>query len=206
MSDARRALVTASRLHDAHYRWRCCARRDEIQSPEIRLALSVVPADAGSSARDYCVPVRTGNGNSGEELEKVRRWNAGRELATRFFRPPLARPSRTQREDQLHPHESGSQRIVPASGGLDVGLSSERPTASPLVGRAVPCAPYLTRPKGLRRAAAVHGVMHAAVYSLMITYRHRHLIYRVRDVSGTVAYAQRHQIHASIQCAIALRP
>ena len=50
---------------------------------------------------------------------------AWRGLATRFFRSPLARPSRTGREDQLHPDESGSQRIVRANRGLGVGLWSE---------------------------------------------------------------------------------
>ena len=135
VSDARRARS------DAPYRWRRRARCDEVQPREIPLALPPLPAYAGSSPRDHCVPARTGNGNNHRELEKVRRRKTWRGLATRFFRSPLARPSRTGRENQLHPDESGPQRIVPATGGLGVGLSSERSPAAALVGRAVLCAP-----------------------------------------------------------------
>lgn len=94
-----------------------------------------VPAYAGSSARDHGVPPRTGNSNNHQELEKVRRWKTWYGLATRFFRSSLAQPSRTGRENQLHPDESGPQRIVPATGGLGVGLSSERPPAAAMVGQ-----------------------------------------------------------------------
>ena len=65
----------------------------------------------------------------------------GVDWQTGFFRSPPARSSRTGRENQLHPDESGSQRIAPASRGLVVGISSKRPTAAKLVGRAVPCTP-----------------------------------------------------------------
>ena len=53
--------------------WQCRARGREIQPREMRLALPAVPAYAGSSACDYCVPARPGNGNDGQELEEVRR-------------------------------------------------------------------------------------------------------------------------------------
>ena len=114
---------------------RCRARRDELQPREIRLALPPVPAYAGSSARNHRVPTRTGNGNNHQELEKVRRCKTWYRLATRFFRPPLTRPSRTGRENKLHPDESGPQKIVPATGGLGVALWSERPTTAAMVGR-----------------------------------------------------------------------
>ena len=127
--------------------WRCRARRHEIQSREIHLALPPVSAHAGPSARNHRVPTRAGNGNDRQELEEVRRWKTWRGLATRFFRSSLARSSRTGRENQLHPDESGSQSIVPASRGLDVGISSKRPTAADLVGRAVPCTPKVRRPR-----------------------------------------------------------
>jgi len=65
-----------------------------------------------------------------KNLEEVRRWKTWRGLATRFLRPPPARSSRTRRENQLHPDESGPQRIVPASRGLVVGISSKRPPAA----------------------------------------------------------------------------
>src|SRR5439155_13180263 len=59
---------------------------------------------------------------------KAWRGLAWRGLAMRFFRSPLARPSRSGRENQLHPDESGSQRTVRASGGLAVGLPpNDRP-------------------------------------------------------------------------------
>jgi len=122
------------------------------------MALPPVPAYAGSSARDYCVPARAGNCKDHQELEEVRCRRAWRELATRFFRSPLARPSRTGRENQLHPDESGSQRIVRAIGGLGVGLSSERPSAAKSIGRAVLCAPRGTQNAGAhspRRARCV---------------------------------------------------
>ena len=57
----------------------------------------------------------------------------------------------------------------------------------------------------LQLAAAEHGVVNAAVYSRIVTYRHRHLICRASDISGSVAYAQRHQIHATIHRPVALR-
>jgi hypothetical protein len=91
--------------------WQCRARRHEIQPREIRLALPVVPAYARSSACDHCLSARPGNGNDGEELEKVRRRKARRGLATRFFRSPLSRSPRTGRENQLHPDESGSKGL-----------------------------------------------------------------------------------------------
>ena len=120
--------------------WRCGASRREIQPREIRLALPAVPAHARSSACNHCVSARTGNGNDAKELEEVHRRKAWRGMATRFFRSSLARSSRTGRENQLHPNESGSQRIVRASGGLDMGLLLER-SAAVLVGRAVLCTP-----------------------------------------------------------------
>ena len=132
VSDARRARS------DAPYRWRRRARCDEVQPREIPLALPPLPAYAGSSPRDHCVPARTGNCNNHQELEKVRRRKTWRGLATRFLRPQVARSSRTRRENQLHPNESGSQRIVPASRGLVVGISSKRPRAAELVGRGSP--------------------------------------------------------------------
>ena len=156
--------------------WRCRPRRDELQPREIRLALPPVPAYAGSSARDHGVPARTGNGNNHQELEKVRCRKTWRRLATRFFRSSLARPSRTGRENQLHPDESGPQRIVPATGGLGVVLSSKRPPAAALVGRVTPvravlwdrtprlaqeCEPYRL-PLRLRLSPAA-GCQHASV-------------------------------------------
>jgi hypothetical protein len=73
--------------------WRCRARRHEIQPRAIRLALPSLSAYAGSSARHYCVPARTGNANDRQELEEVRRGKTWSGLATRFFRAPLAQPS-----------------------------------------------------------------------------------------------------------------
>jgi hypothetical protein len=96
--------------------WRCRARRREIQSRAIRLALSSLPAYAGPSARDHGLSKRTRNGNDRQKLEKVRCWKTWRRLATRFFRSSVARPSRTGRENELHPNESGSKRIMRASG------------------------------------------------------------------------------------------
>ena len=58
----------------------------------------------------------------------------GIELATRFFRSSLTGPSRIGRKNQLHPDESGPQRIVPTTRGLDVGLSAKRSSAAELVG------------------------------------------------------------------------
>ena len=100
---ASRQKPTVPRRH-----WRCGAGRCEIQPREIRLALSAVPAYARSSARDHCVSARAGNANDGEELEKIHRRRAWRGVATRFFRSPFARSSRTGRENQLHPNESCS--------------------------------------------------------------------------------------------------
>ena len=82
--------------------WRCPARRHEIQPEAIELALPLMRAYARSSAGDYCVSARTGNANDREELEEVRRRNHGGGLATRFFRSPLARPSRIEGEDQSY--------------------------------------------------------------------------------------------------------
>ena len=76
------------------------------------------------------LPARTGNGNGDQELEKVCGRKTGRGLATRFFRSPSSRPSRTGREDQLHPDESGVQRFVRTRGRLDVGVSPKRPSAT----------------------------------------------------------------------------
>jgi hypothetical protein len=56
------------------------------------------------------VSARTRNGNERQELEKVRPWETSCRLAMRFLRSSLARPSRTGRENELHPDESGSQR------------------------------------------------------------------------------------------------
>jgi hypothetical protein len=104
------------------------------------MALPPPPADARSSARDYCVSARTWSENDCQEPEEVHRWKSWRALATRFFRSPLTRPSRTGRENQLYSDESCSQRVVRASAGLGLGLSSERPAVTELVGRAVLCA------------------------------------------------------------------
>ena len=109
--------------------WRRRARRHEIQSREIHLALPPVPAYAGSSACNRRVSTRAGNGNNRQELKKNHCWKTWRRLATRFLRQ-VARSSRTRRENQLHPDESGPQRIVPASRGLVVGISSKRPPAA----------------------------------------------------------------------------
>jgi hypothetical protein len=100
---ASRQKPTVPRRH-----WRCGAGRCEIQPREIRLALPAVPAYARSSACDHCVSARTGNGNDGEELEKIHRRRGWCGVATRFFRSPIARSSRTGRENQLHPTESCS--------------------------------------------------------------------------------------------------
>jgi hypothetical protein len=78
--------------------WRCRASRHEIQPRAIRLALPFVPAYARSSARHYCVPAPTGHANDRQELEEVRCRKIRRGLATRFFRSPPTRPSRTGRE------------------------------------------------------------------------------------------------------------
>src|SRR6266566_7658582 len=167
--DARRARS------DAPYRWRCCARCHEIQSREIHLALPPVPAYAGSSACDHRVSARTRHGNVRQELEKVRRWKTWRGLATRFLRPQVARSSRAARENQLHPDESGSQRIVRAPTGLVVGLSSKRPPAAALVGRAVLCAPR----RKSRRTARTHSTsLRAGCDAPYQTFAHRYAGFR----------------------------
>ena len=130
------------------YRQRC-ARRREVQSREIRLALPPVSADGGSSACDRCLP--TWNANDRQELEEVRCRTTSRGVATRFFRSPPAGSSRTRRKSELHSHESGSERVVRASRRLDVGLSVKQSPAAELVGRAVwslraaACTPFHSR-------------------------------------------------------------
>src|SRR5947207_13475189 len=51
--------------------WRGGARSHEVQPREVCLALSSLPAHAGSFARGPRFPARAGNGNGDQELEKV---------------------------------------------------------------------------------------------------------------------------------------
>jgi len=59
-----------------------------------------------------------------------------------FFDHRLRDHHELEEKNQLYPDESGSQRIVRASGGLDVGLSSKRPSATKMVARVVLCTPF----------------------------------------------------------------
>src|SRR5712692_806226 len=79
-------------------------------------------------------------------MEEVCGGKTRRELATRLLRSSPARPSRSGREDGLHPYESRPQGLVRTGGRLDVDLSATRPSASAArVGlrRAEDCPPYL---------------------------------------------------------------
>src|SRR5438046_7650947 len=56
------------------------------------------------------------------------------EMAAGLFRSSVAQRSGTAREDELHPDESSSQRLVQTRGRLGVGLSSERSPTAAVVG------------------------------------------------------------------------
>jgi hypothetical protein len=106
------------------------ARCDGAQPPQTCLALPPLPAHARPLARHHVVSARAGNEDHDFELEEIYRLETPREMAARFFRPSPAQPSRIAGKDQLHPDESNPQRIVRASGRLDLGLSARRSVAT----------------------------------------------------------------------------
>jgi hypothetical protein len=65
--------------------WRCPARRHEIQPRAICLALPLVRAYAGSSARDYCVLARTGMQTTVRNWKKFVAGKHGEEWQRDFF-------------------------------------------------------------------------------------------------------------------------
>src|SRR5207248_9712809 len=136
-----RAAGKESIMPRRHWRGGACSH--EVRPPEVCLTLSSLPAHAGSSARGPRFPARAGYESRRFKLEKIRRDETRCEMAAGLFRSSVAQRSGTAREDELHPDESSSQRLVPASGGLVVGISSKRPPTADLVGRDTPCAPRL---------------------------------------------------------------
>jgi hypothetical protein len=128
-SDNGEAVLDAMKFNHDKFAWHCSLC---LLMPDHLHAIMAFPREPGMATTI-------------KNWKKVRRPKTRRGLATRFFRSSLARPSRTGRENQLHPDESGPQRFVPATGGLGVGLSSKRSPAAELVGRAVLCTPEGSR-------------------------------------------------------------
>jgi hypothetical protein len=120
-ADTGDAVLTAVKFNHERLVWHC---RLCLLMPDRLHAIIAFPREPGME-------------NTVKNWKKFVAGKHGVDWQRDFFRSPLARSSRTGRENQSHRDESCSQRIVRASRGLGMGLSPERPAATALVGRAV---------------------------------------------------------------------
>src|SRR5438094_4203153 len=117
-ADTGDAVLAAMRFNHQKFVWHC------------RLCLLMLD----HLARHPHLPAQAGYESGRIKLEKIRRDETRCEMAAGLLRSSVAQRSGTARQDELHPDESSSQRLVQTRGRLGVGLSSERSPTAAVVG------------------------------------------------------------------------
>jgi len=105
------------------------SRGDESNHERLLRHCRLVPAYAGPSACNYCVPARTGNANNHQNWKKFVAGKHGLDCANEIFSiTGLRDHHELEEKTMLHSYESCSQRIVRLREAVGVGYHpNDRP-------------------------------------------------------------------------------